>query len=116
MVVPMSKWSIAIAGCLAIMVIGATYRSQAATPQAAPRAVIDKYCVTCHNRKLKTAGLLLDSLDLSRVGDHAEVWEKVARKFRTHEMPPPGLPRPDQATYADVTTQLEAALDAAAAA
>ena len=82
----------------------------------AVKAVINKYCVTCHNGKLKTAGLLLDTLDVQHVGDHAEVWEKVARKFRTGEMPPPGMPRPDKATYAEVTAQLETALDAASAA
>ena len=79
----------------------------------AAKAAINKYCVTCHNTKLKTAGLLLDTLDVQHVGDHAELWEKVARKFRTGEMPPPGMPRPDKATYAEVTAQLETALDAA---
>ena len=53
---------------------------------------------------------------MQRVGAHAEVWEKIARKFRTHEMPPPGAPRPDAATYAAVTHHLEGALDAAASA
>src|ERR1700677_4280902 len=52
----------------------------------AARAVIDKYCVTCHNARLKTAGLLLDTMDIEHVGEHAELWEKVARKFRTGEM------------------------------
>ena len=58
---------------------------------------------------------MLDGLDVSRVGDHAQEWEKVARKFRTGEMPPPGLPRPDPATYVSTAAQLEAALDRAAA-
>jgi mono/diheme cytochrome c family protein len=83
--------------------------------QATPRAVIDKYCIGCHNATLKTAGLMLDQLDPSHPADHPEVWEKVARKFRTGEMPPPGLPRPDAATYARTASQLEAGLDAAAA-
>jgi cytochrome c5 len=78
-------------------------------------AVLSKYCSTCHNEKRKTAGLVIDALDLQRVGGDAEVWERIARKFRTHEMPPPGAPRPDAATYAAVTAHLEHALDAAAA-
>ncbi|MEO8050739.1 MAG: DUF1587 domain-containing protein, partial [Acidobacteriota bacterium] len=82
----------------------------------AAKTVINKYCITCHNAKLKTAGLLLDTLDVEHVGDHAQVWEKVARKLRTGEMPPPGMPRPDKGAYAEATTQLETALDAAAAA
>jgi cytochrome c551/c552 len=83
----MTRWSFGLIGCVIVTVAGL----QAASPQAAaPRAVIDKYCVTCHNSKLKTAGLQLDTLDVERAGDHAEVWEKVARKLRTGEMPPPG--------------------------
>ncbi len=90
--------------------------SAVAADQPAPAAVLAKYCVSCHNEKRKTAGLMIDKLDLQNVGRDAEVWEKVARKFRTHEMPPPGVPRPDKATYAALTAHLENALDAAAAA
>ena len=58
------------------------------------KPALDRYCVTCHNAKLKTAGLSLEQVDPARVGRDAETWEKVARKLRTHEMPPPGLPAP----------------------
>jgi hypothetical protein len=78
------------------------------------RAVVDKYCVTCHNAKLKTAGLQIDTADVTHIGERADLWEKVALKLRTGEMPPAGLPRPDKATYARVATELEAGLDAAA--
>jgi mono/diheme cytochrome c family protein len=84
--------------------------------QESLQPALDRYCVTCHNARLKTAGLMLDRLDLALVGLDAETWEKVARKLRTHEMPPPGLPRPDQATYDRLETTIEAALDGAAAA
>ena len=80
------------------------------------RAVLDKYCATCHNARLKTAGLLLDEMDVGQVGERAEAWEKVARKLRTREMPPPGLPRPDETTYVAATAWFETALDRAAAA
>jgi hypothetical protein len=92
-------------------------RQQSAPPSggAALRPVLDRYCVTCHNGRLKTAGLELDALDVNRVGSDAETWEKVARKLRTREMPPAGLPRPDRDTYYRATTTLEAALDRAAA-
>ena len=46
------------------------------------KAVIDQYCVGCHNEKTKTAGLTLQNMDLSKVGDNAEIWEKVVRKLR----------------------------------
>jgi mono/diheme cytochrome c family protein len=84
--------------------------------QASLRPTLDRYCITCHNERTRTAGLMLDRLDLALADRDAETWEKVARKLRTHEMPPPGLPRPDQATYDTLATTVEAALDGAAAA
>jgi mono/diheme cytochrome c family protein len=96
---------------------GVAYAQQAANAGgAAPAVVINKYCVTCHNARLKTAGLALDALDIAHVDDRAEIWEKVATKLRTREMPPPGRPRPDAETYAATTAAVERALDAAAAA
>jgi mono/diheme cytochrome c family protein len=118
--------------CGALMVAGAYLHAQSRTAappepaarplaaaqslEAASRAVLDQYCVTCHNTRIKTAGLAIDQIDLARVGDHADLVEKIARKLRTHEMPPPGVRRPDHATYAQVATWLETALDRAAAA
>ncbi|PYS42453.1 MAG: hypothetical protein DMG14_03965 [Acidobacteria bacterium] len=88
------------------------------TPQTGPqlRTVIDKYCVSCHNERLKTAGLMLDKPDVDHVGSNAELWEKVLRKLRAREMPPPGRPRPDSATYTSMTTLLEKTLEDAASA
>src|SRR5688500_18066959 len=78
----------------------ATARASAASPAAAlpQRALLDQYCVTCHNEKLKTAGLMLDKLDVGDVKGNAEVLEKVVRKLRSEQMPPEGRPRPDAAT------------------
>ena len=45
------------------------------------REVLDKYCVTCHNQRLKTASLTLDDADLSHVPARPELWEKVLRKL-----------------------------------
>src|SRR5262245_24236685 len=58
----------------------------------APRALLDRYCVTCHNEKLKTAGLTLDSMDVANVAARADVWEKVIKKLRLGTMPPAGMP------------------------
>ena len=57
-----------------------------------PQAVLNQYCVVCHNTKLQTGGLALDKLDLARAGANAETWEKVARKLRAGMMPPAGAP------------------------
>jgi len=84
--------------------------------QQTPAAVFTKYCVTCHNTRLKTAGLVIDPAALTNVSATAETWEKVVRKLRTNAMPPAGAPRPDQATYNAVATFLETELDRASAA
>ena len=87
-----------------------------ASPAAAHRAVLNKYCVTCHNQKLKTAGLMLDTMDVTNVPGGAAVWEKVVKKLRAGMMPPPGMPRPDERTYNEIASWLEIELDRAAVA
>src|SRR5689334_21584578 len=64
-----------------------------AAPQA---ALVERYCVGCHNQRLKTGGLVLEGLDVQHAGTHTEVWERVVRKLRNGAMPPPGAPRPDR--------------------
>ena len=81
-----------------------------------PRALLDQYCVTCHNERLQTAGLLLDRSDVGHVGAGAETWEKVVRKLRSGAMPPPGRRRPDEPTLEAFVTWLETELDREAAA
>jgi mono/diheme cytochrome c family protein len=78
------------------------------------RSVVDKYCVTCHNQRLKTGGLALDSSELTNVAAHADVWEKVIRKVEAGMMPPAGVPRPDAATKKALVASLEGVLDRAA--
>jgi mono/diheme cytochrome c family protein len=85
-----------------------------ATPDAQYAAVVRQYCVTCHNDRLKTAGLNLDTLDLANVAAAGDAWEKVVRKLRRGAMPPEGVRRPDKATYDGLTAWLETALDRAA--
>ena len=60
------------------------------SPAAAQRALLDRYCVTCHNRRLKTAGLTLDEMDVANVGANPVVWEKVVQKLHGRLMPPGG--------------------------
>src|SRR5262245_19901283 len=72
----------------------AAAQNQAPSPSVAPRAVLDKYCISCHNQKLRTAGLELDSLDVAHPSTNPEIWERVIGKLRAASMPPPGNPRP----------------------
>jgi len=115
--------------CVMVMPLALVSRPQS-TPQAQPqqavkspapdvatqRALVDKYCVTCHNTKVNTANLQLDKLDLAHLGDHAEIGEKVVRKLRAGMMPPSGLARPDAATMDSLVRWMESQLDRSAAA
>ncbi|MGH9382843.1 MAG: DUF1592 domain-containing protein [Vicinamibacterales bacterium] len=111
------RLALIVAGLCAIgsfdTVQGSVAQPQPQVSVPPPRAVFDKYCVTCHNQRAKTAGLALDTLDVMQVGQHVEVLEKVVRKLRTGAMPPVGRPRPDNALSASVTSWLEASLDRA---
>ncbi len=79
-----------------------------------PRAAFNRYCVGCHNSRLRTAGLALDTLQGSDVPANAAAWEKVIRKLRGGTMPPQGSARPDAATYQALATWLETRIDEAA--
>src|SRR5437879_3104547 len=92
-------------------------------PQSTPdsqvaqqHALIDKYCVTCHNERTKTAGLALGTVDLAHPADHADIWEKVIRKVRAEMMPPVGAARPEKASLDALASYLETSIDKVAAA
>ena len=86
-----------------------------AVSSSGARAMLDRYCVSCHNAGLQSGGLALDTVDAAAPVANTEVWERVIHKLRTGAMPPGGRPRPDEATYAGVAGYLETAIDRAAA-
>ena len=92
----------------------------AARAQAELSQTVRQYCGSCHNGRADSSatatGVILDAPDLARVPEQAEMWEKVVRRLRTGSMPPPGMPRPDAATYRVLAEHLEGALDRTAAA
>ena len=100
-------------------------------PPSIHRAVLDRYCVTCHNERvvrgegdrpsllvsqLRATGLTLDTVNPTEPSADADVWERVILKLRTGSMPPAGSPRPDAATYHALASWLETEIDRAAAA
>ena len=105
-----------LAAMLAGAPVAAVAEPASAADAVAVRALLDRYCVTCHNGRLRTAGLALDAPDPAAVAADARVWEHVVRKLRIGAMPPPGRPRPGQAAAQAAAAYLETALDRAAAA
>jgi mono/diheme cytochrome c family protein len=81
------------------------------SPSPAPRAVLDQYCIGCHNARLRTGDLALDSIDPAQAAARPDVWEKVIRKLRTGSMPPAGARRPDRGTLDAVAAYLETTID-----
>lgn len=107
--------AVAISAFLFLRATSAVPASVAATAAAAmdPAAVVNDYCVVCHNAALQTGGLDLSPFDPTQPALHAEVWERVLRKLRAGAMPPTGLPRPEPAVLAAFESHLVAALDQA---
>ena len=102
--------------CAAVWLVPAASSAQSIDTSATSthRAVLDRYCVTCHNDALLTAGLSLEQFDVGAVSDAAEVGEKVVRKLRTGTMPPPNRPQLPVGDRDALVSWLETSLDAAA--
>jgi mono/diheme cytochrome c family protein len=92
---------------------GADQAAARPAPASTEAAFLNQYCITCHNERLKTGNLTLDTVDVANVGADAETWEKVVRKIRTGMMPPSGAKRPDRALLDGFAAELEARLDRA---
>ena len=113
---------VAIASELPVRGAAPQTNTSSAAPQQIPaaaadptrRAVLQQYCITCHNQRARVGGLALDTLDMAHVSERVDVWEQVVRKVRTGAMPPAGRPRPDTATIDAFATALETQLDRAA--
>ncbi len=116
----MRHWVVAVSFALVVLVSIPLPAASPARQTTAPadlspqRAMLDHYCVTCHNQKAKTANVMFDAMDLTHVGKDAAIWERAVLKLRGGMMPPPGMPRPDPATIRSFVSFLENRLDQAA--
>lgn len=96
----------------AAQVAGSSNNTPLSAPSAAAaRALIDRYCVSCHGPRLRNADLDLASLDTARVSEDAATWEKVVRKLRGGLMPPAGLRRPAALEHEALLKWIEGSLD-----
>jgi hypothetical protein len=121
----MMHWPAWLAGTLIVVCAAGVYlgaagpvqqtRSTSSAPVSPERALLNQYCVGCHNSRVKTADLALDAVNVDSVSENPEVWEKVARRIRARAMPPAGRSRPDEAGYNGLLSYLETSLDRVAA-
>jgi mono/diheme cytochrome c family protein len=118
--VSLIRWT--AAALFAVGLAGHPDAQQAVTTPAAPsadvpyRALVNTYCLSCHNSKTKAGALALDAINNGDLNDHWETWEKVVRKLRAHQMPPPGARQPDDAARGTALASLQASLDRLSAA
>src|SRR5215475_7860845 len=116
------KQFISVSALLVLIASPAVAQTGAVAQADQHRAMLNTYCVTCHNTRLKTGGLVLDGPVLDRLsqsagqsaGDDAQIWEKALRKLRGHQMPPPGSPQPPQKDVDSFVAWMESTLDSAA--
>lgn len=103
-----------IAGLLATAGAGLALSHRQSAAGADPRAVLDRYCVGCHNSAERAGGVAFDGAALDALHENRELFEHAVRKVRTGFMPPAGEPRPEHAVLDRFAATLEQQLDAAA--
>lgn len=118
----MSRWNVVARWPVVTVAMWASALVAPLGAQTAPEATaellddtLQRYCITCHNDRLRTSDLSLANLDLTRIGEHAELWEGVVAKLRARSMPPVGRPRPEAAAYDQLAGWVESEIDRQAA-
>src|SRR4030095_3200583 len=111
----LTSWLIGISCAVGIVSADSKVFSQSAT-QVAQRpesqwATIHTYCFVCHTKCVRAANLFLDQLGAESVAQHPEIFEKVVRKWRGRQMPPPGFLQPSQQEIDALVSWLESTLD-----
>src|SRR5215470_11700963 len=109
--------SVAVAVAMASLLPAATLQAQNSNSSAASdyHTTLQLYCVGCHSGPTPFAGLNLVPLDFANLEANGEIWEKLIRKLRARQMPPAGMPRPDDAVLAGLVKFVESGRDHMAA-
>ncbi len=100
--------------CGLLVGIPAAAQSRPDSDAAPFRQTIAQHCLACHGSATKTAGLDLESLAAAAVSHDTDAWEGVVRKLRGRQMPPVGMPKPDEAEYRKALQSLTSELDSLA--
>src|SRR5712671_7226673 len=107
--------SIAIAVAMASLLPSATLQAQNSNSNSSAandyHTTLQLYCIGCHSGPTPFAGLNLEPLDFANLEANGEIWEKLIRKLRGRQMPPAGMPRPDEAAYEALIKYIETGRD-----
>src|SRR5438552_4278418 len=111
----LARWLIGVSCAVGIVSADSKVFSQPANQVAqhpeSQWSTIQNYCFGCHNKFVAAGNLFLDQLGAESVPEHPEIFEKVVRKLRGRQMPPPGLPQPSQQEVDALVGWLESTLD-----
>src|SRR5438552_15113696 len=110
------KQFISVSALLVLIASPAVMQTRTLAQADQHRAMLNTYCVTCHNTRPKTGGLRVDGevfarLNLQSAVDDARVWQKALRNTRAHQMPPPVSPQPPHKDVESLVAWMENALD-----
>lgn len=111
----LAGWLIGVSCAVGIVSADSTAFSQSANQGAqqpeSQWSTIGLYCFGCHNEEVRAGNLFLDQLSAASVPEHPEIFEKVVRKLRGRQMPPPGMLQPSQQEVDALISWLESTLD-----
>jgi hypothetical protein len=100
---------------LPLAIVAVCVPARALAQVLSPEALTQTYCRSCHNQSTKSGGFSLDGATPRHPAAHPEIWERVIKKINAREMPPAGMPRPDESSLRDLVFRLTSGLDAAVA-
>src|SRR5215468_7282791 len=111
----LAGWLIGISCAVGIVSAGSKAFSQPANQVAqhpeSQWSTVENYCFGCHNEGVRAGNLFLEKLGAESVAKHPEIFEKVVRKLRGRQMPPPGMAQPSQQEVDALIAWLEGTLD-----
>ncbi len=111
----LARWLIGVSCAVGIVSADSKVFSQPANQVAqhpeSRWSTIQTYCFGCHNKFVAAGNLFLDQLGAESVAEHPEIFEKVVRKLRGRQMPPPGILQPSQQEVDALVGWLESTLD-----
>src|SRR5262245_54862066 len=103
--------AIGVALAAAALLPAAAQQNSTSTAATEHRTTLQLYCVGCHSGPTPFAGLNLEPLDFAKLEDNGAIWEKMIRKLRDRQMPPAGMPRPDDAAMHALIKYIETGRD-----
>src|SRR5262245_33925870 len=103
--------ALAVAAISPVATLRAQNSDSSSSAASSHQQTLQLYCIGCHSGPTPFAGLNLGPLDFAKLEENGAIWEKLIRKLRGRQMPPAGMPRPDDATMDALVKFIETGRD-----